>query len=69
MTTPYTEEALLHFAQVVRTYTGVQLPQISAEAVLEYVKAAYGPEPDGVTNVYGGDPYRIASLSVDYGNV
>jgi hypothetical protein len=53
MTPTYTEEALLHFAQVVRTLAGVQLNQTDAAIELERLRERYGPEP----------------VLVDYGNV
>lgn len=53
MTPTYTEEALLHFAQVVRTLTGVGLNQTDALIELERLRERYAPMP----------------VSIDYENV
>ena len=67
MTPTYTEEAILNFAQVVRTLTGVQLTQNDAHIELERLREDYASPADRERWV--GQLERAAPISVDYENV
>jgi len=67
MTPTYTEESVLHFAQVVRTLTGVQLTQNDSHIELERLREDYASPADRERWV--GQLERTTPTSIDYGNV
>lgn len=67
MTPTYTEESVLHFAQVVRTLTGVTLTQNDAWVELERLREDYASPADRERWV--GELEREKAGLVDYANV